>query len=131
MAREISAPILLVVFPLELLETASELGERFIFQQRGWHRCRDLLAGHIKTPGCKTVEPVKEDAEEWVHSADDDGFHVKKAAEFLYFIGDIPDADGAVVSGALGIPALDECACADGEPVAAVRVADFEDRAGN
>ena len=44
---------------------------------------------------------------------------------------DVSDANGAVVGGAVSVPAGDEFSCADGESVARVGVANFEDGTGD
>src|SRR6202034_3911477 len=63
--------------------------------------------------------------------ADADTFDLEQRSELFEFGEFAPDADGAVVCGAVAAPLLDKGARADGEAVAAVGVADFEDLAGH
>ena len=57
-------------------------------------------------------------------------FDFEELAEFLDLVGEVADSDGAMVGGAVRVPVGDEASGTDGETVAAVGVADLEDRAG-
>ncbi len=63
--------------------------------------------------------------------ADLGGFDIEEGAEFMELIGDMADADGAVVCGALRVPIGDKAAWANLEAISAVGVANFKDGAGD
>lgn len=64
-------------------------------------------------------------------STNANAFHPKQRPEFVEFAADVPYPDGTVVGRPVCVPGIHEISRAEGEPVTAVRVADFEDGPGH
>jgi hypothetical protein len=55
----------------------------------------------------------------------------EKSGEFREFVGDMADADGAMMGGTVRIPIIHESPCADGEAVTAIGISNLKDQARN
>src|SRR5262249_5882503 len=64
-------------------------------------------------------------------SADLHALQTKQPRQFPDFFRNVADANRAVVSGRVRVPRFDELPGTDREAVPAVRISDFEDRAGD
>jgi hypothetical protein len=87
-------------------------------------------------PRFRTSDPNLKLGHEWPYvragtSTNPYGFNRQQFAEFLEIIGEMADTDRAMVCGPVAIPGFDETVRAYGKPVAAIRVAELEDRAGH
>src|SRR5579862_6322939 len=64
-------------------------------------------------------------------STDLSTLHAKQSSQFLQLARDVADSDGTMVRRSMNIPLIEEAPRAKRESVAAIRVADLENRAGD